>query len=162
MLVTFGTDSELDSYEAIGQAVFVWRWFGQAGESRACRELQARWSTCIWRNVLFLTKMPHSGRAGLGWRDPSLATVMNSVELRSHATPAHPTRRKPTGRTTLLSGGLETGPLGYQTGSDVSSQSDQELTGKGDRGDLAHTPAHGADPLGEPAREGTIRLIAEP
>src|SRR5918997_4614574 len=43
------------------------RVFGQAGVSRSYRELQARWSTRIRRNVLFLTKMPHSGRAGLGW-----------------------------------------------------------------------------------------------
>src|SRR5215213_10978223 len=46
--------------------------------------------------------MPHSGRAGSGWRDPSLATAVNPVELRSHATPARPTRRKPTGRTNLV------------------------------------------------------------
>src|SRR3712207_9482138 len=39
--------------------------------------------------MLFLTKMPHSGRAGSGWRDPSLAMVVNPVELRSHVAVVH-------------------------------------------------------------------------
>ena len=66
------------------------------------REFQARSFTRIRRNMLFLTKMPHSGRAGSGWRDPSLATAVNPVELRPHATPARAARRFPACRANLV------------------------------------------------------------
>src|SRR4051794_32430554 len=87
---------------------------GQAGVSRAVARAVARWSTRIRRNMVFLTKMPHSGRTGSGWRDPSLATAVNPVELRSHATPARPTRREMgcVGRTSSYRAGFRRAPSG--------------------------------------------------
>ena len=46
------------------------------GEPGNRASLLARCSTRIRRNGMFLTKMPHSGQTGSGWRDPSLATAV--------------------------------------------------------------------------------------
>ncbi len=50
------------------------RCVGGGGEPGAGSERLAA-STRIRRNMAFLTKMPHPGRAGSGWRGPSLATA---------------------------------------------------------------------------------------
>src|SRR5690349_20998333 len=49
----------------------------------------------------------------LGGRDPSLATAVNPVELRSHATPARPTRRGRRAGRTLLLRDFQARPLGH-------------------------------------------------
>src|SRR5215211_9336917 len=94
--------------------------------------------------------MPHSGRAGSGWRDPSLATAVNPVELRSHATPARPTRRKPTGRTNLpmIPARLRPDPLGR------SSKRSKRLTTTGCKWVSANARRYEAD---EEGREGEVR-----
>ena len=55
---------------------------------------------------------------------------------------------------------LQARPLGHQPSPDVSPQSNQQLPGECDRRNLAHAPAHGPDPLGEPPREGAVWLVA--
>ena len=93
--MTSKTVSDLDSYEAIRQAVPPVCVSGVRGGAGQSRGPLARWSTRIRRNAAFLTKMPYARRTGSGRRDPSLATAVNPVELRSHATPARPARHEP-------------------------------------------------------------------
>src|SRR5215212_7940198 len=78
------------------------RLFGQAGVSRSyTRAAGSRVHSYPAERAV--PDQDASFRASrLGVADPSVATAVNPVELRSHATPARPTRRKPTGRTNLV------------------------------------------------------------
>jgi hypothetical protein len=76
--------------------------FGRAGVSRAA----ARAAGSLVHSYPAERAVPDQDASfkanRLGGRDPSLATAINPVELRSHATPARPTRRKSACRTHLV------------------------------------------------------------
>ena len=88
--------AKLDSYQASHQTLHL-RSLSAAGASSGGGEpgngserLAA--STRIRRNIAFLTRMPHAGQAGSGWRDPALATACKTPSSSGH-TPPPPDRR---------------------------------------------------------------------